>query len=257
MIDSGVVKATLQYPEASELRAFLREHMYRSTCMIQVVSKCAINYSGRAASTAEAGDYLVMIKSDRSLQIHGSKGVKPVNWQPYTDSLLTSFEDGKVVLTAQRCNPGETVKVVFLEPAFAVALEFREASGFMLTGSEADMRAALRKNPSVIEPGLVVLDEELGVGVGGVDLYACDQQGRYVVVEVKRSKAAQEAVHQLHRYVTAIQSQVSAEVRGILAAPGITNPAMAQLNRLGLEFVQLTALPVEDDQDQQPSLFSL
>ncbi len=255
MIDSGVVRATLRYPDANELRAFLREHLYKSTCMIQVAGECQITYSGRAASTAEAGDYLVMIKNDRSLQIHGPRGVKPVNWQPYTDSLLTSFDDGKVVLTAQKCNPSETVKVVFLEPAFAVALEFRQVSGFMLTGSEADMRAALRKNPSVIEPGLVVLDEELPVGVGGVDLYACDQQGRYVVVEVKRSKATQEAVHQLHRYVTAIQSQVPAQVRGILAAPAITNPAMAQLSKVGLEFVRLTALPVEANKDEQPSLF--
>jgi len=250
-----MLKANLTNPNPEQLRTFLTEHLKDDTCLIQVASECAINYTGRAASTAQAGDYLVLIKNDRCVQVHGPKGVKPVNWQPKTNRITTSIEDGLVVLKAERYSPKEIVNIIFLEPALALALTFRDHKGAVLTGSEAQMRSALARDPSVIEPGLIVLHEELPVKVGGVDLYARDQQGRFVVVELKRAKATQEAVHQLHRYVQEVSKRVPQEVRGILAAPSITNPAMAQLNMLGLEFVKVTALPAGDEENKQVSLF--
>jgi RecB family endonuclease NucS len=46
-------------------------------------------------------------------------------------------------------------------------------------------------------------------------------------------------------------------VRGILAAPAVTGPALNQLGSLGLEFREVSALPLEDDEDpRQPSLFA-
>ena len=58
--------------------------------------------------------------------------------------------------------------------------------------------------------------------MGGIDLYARDAQGRFVVVELKRGRAGHEAVHQLSRYVEQVRTQVPGEVRGILAAPAAT-----------------------------------
>jgi RecB family endonuclease NucS len=223
--------------------------------VIQVAGECEVLYDGRASSTADAGDFLVLIKTDRCVQVHGCAGIKPINWQPRTDVITTCVEDGRVVLTAERYSPNEVVRVVFLEPALALALAFREDSGFVLRGSEADMRAALAKNPGVIEAGLTLLDEELPTGVGGIDLYARDEQGRLVVVELKRGRATQEAVHQLRRYVDAVAGVAPGVVRGILAAPSITQPALAQLRKLNLEFVEVAALPVETKGDSQLSLF--
>jgi RecB family endonuclease NucS len=165
------------------------------------------------------------------------------------------MEDGRLVLSAWRHKPEELVRVVFLEVHLALALALEDESGFVLQGTEAQMRATLARHPEIIEPGLVVLHEELPVGVGGVDLYARDACGRYVVVELKRSKATQEAVHQVRRYVEAVQATVTAPVRGILAAPDITQPAMVRLNKAGLEFVKVTALPKISEEALQPSLF--
>ena len=64
-----------------------------------------------------------------------------------------------------------------------------------------------------------------------------------MVVELKRAKANHEAVHQLSRYVQSVKTVWSGAVRGILAAPAVTAPALNRLGALGLEFREVTALP--------------
>ena len=193
---------------------------------MQVAGQAEVTYQGRAASTAEAGAYLLMLKADGSLQIHHPKGVRPMNWQPKTDRVTAAVEDGYCILTASRKSPAETVRVVMLDIHLAQALEIREEAGFLLAGSEAQLQATLSRQPELIEPGLTVLDRELVSGAGQMDLYARDSQGRYVVVELKRSKATQEAVHQLSRYVDAVRAFLQGEipVRDILATPALSLP---------------------------------
>lgn len=253
-VRSGVLVAQLRDPQPQQLADFLHDHLGRGR-LVQVFSACEVAYQGRAASTAEAGDYLVMLKADGSLQVHSARGIKPLNWQPQVDDVRVTLEEGFVVLWAERMSPSEMVRVAFLAPAVAQALELGDKDGFVLMGTEAQMQRALARDPSVIEAGLELLDRELPVDVGGIDLYAVDGEGRFVVVELKRGKAGHEAVHQLSRYVERVRELVGAPVRGILAAPDATAPALAQLERLALEFRQVTALPLLEDEERQPGLF--
>lgn len=251
-----VVAAQLFAPSAEELVAFLRAHLGVAGRLLQVGGEMEVLYHGRAASSADAGDYLLLLKPDGSLQVHAARGIKPLNWQPRTDETTIEIDDGRAVLVAQRTSPREIVRVTFTETAFALALAPRDEGGLTLRGSEAQMRRALARAPDLIELGLEVLDEELPVGVGGIDLYGRDVHGRLVVVELKRGKATHEAVHQLERYVLRIREETGAEVRGILAAPEITVPARSRLAERALEYREVTALPDEDDDDVvQPSLF--
>jgi len=252
-----VVRAQLNDPSPEDLADFLDEHLREGRCLVQVASECEVLYSGRAASVAEAGDYLVIVKRDGSVQVHSHRSVKPVNWQPQTDDLFVGVEDGLAVLRAERHSPNEMVRIAFLAPALAQALWLREADGFVLMGSEAEMQRALARHPEIIEDGLEVLDAELPTDVGGIDLFARDARGRLVVVELKRGKATQEAVHQLSRYVHSVRRLGDDVVRGILAAPAITAPALNRLGALGLEFREVTALPeLEPDGPAQPPLFA-
>ncbi|TVR97326.1 MAG: DUF91 domain-containing protein [Trueperaceae bacterium] len=242
-------------PDPDALVAFLDEHLRDGRMVVQVVAECEVVYHGRAASVADAGDYVVMVKSDGSLQVHGYKGVKPVNWQPQTDDVWVGIEDGQAVLLAERRSPEEMVRIVFLETALAQALHLREGSGFVLMGSEAEMQRALASAPELIEPGLAVLDRELPTDVGGIDLFGRGADGSLVVVELKRAKATQEAVHQLGRYVTRVRELTGERVRGVLAAPTISKPALAALARHQLVFCEVTALPEPETALAQPGLF--
>lgn len=246
----------LEHPGLDDLEAFLHSHLHAKK-LVQIAAECEVVYVGRAASLTEAGDYVVIVKSDGSVQVHGARGVKPINWQPRTDDLrVTRDEDDRVMLLAERFKPNELVQITFRRTSLVMALELRDEKVFLLHGSEAQMHERLARDPSVIEAGLRVLEHELLIGVGGIDLYAMDEQGRYVVVEVKRGKATQEAVHQLERYVAAVRDQVPGDVRGILAAPGISKPARTVLEKSGLEFVELSALPDEEPKREvQAALF--
>ncbi len=254
-VHSAVLRDQVLDPTHEELIAFLDEHLRAGRALVQVVAECEVLYHGRAASVADAGDYVVMLKADGSLQVHGYKGVKPVNWQPQTDDLRVGLEDGQPVLLAERRSPEELVRIVFLETALVQALDLREHAGFVLMGSEAEMQRALARAPELIEPGLTVLDRELPIDVGGIDLFARDALGSLVVVELKRAKATQEAVHQLERYVTRVRELTGEPVRGVLAAPTITKPALAALGRAELAFREVTALPACEPATAQPSLF--
>lgn len=208
-------------------------------------------------STAEAGDYLSIIKPDGCLMVHGLEGVKPRNWQPNTDTLHAKLDDGLVILTGERRSPRESVCIRVLECFTLQAFALREDTGFVLSGSEADMQRVLRGQPELIELGLTIIDYELPTGVGSVDLYARDAEGCLVVIELKRGKATHEAVHQLDRYVEQVKAVQTPgiRVRGLLVAPDAAGPALKQLTALSLEFRRLTALPELAQENPQAALF--
>src|SRR5690606_13861641 len=138
----------------------------------------------------------------------------------------------------------------------AQSLQLLGGGSFVLLGSEAEMQAALASNPELIEPGLTLIDLETPTDVGGIDLLARDVNGALVVVELKRGKANHEAVHQLARYVQSVSRVWDGTVRGILAAPAVTAPALNRLGALGLEFREVTALPSSQmDMTVQEALF--
>ncbi|MVN89410.1 DUF91 domain-containing protein [Deinococcus sp. HMF7620] len=255
-----MLREQLLSPEPAELATFLTRHLRTRECLIQVAGLAEVVYHGRAASTADVGAYLLLIKPDGSVQVHAPKGVKPMNWQPKTDELTAFVEDGRCILAAARRSPQELVRVIWLEPQVAQALEIREPAGFVLSGSEKQLQELLARQPELIEPGLRVLNRELPVASGGIDLYAQDAHGRYVVVELKRGKATQDAVSQLARYVRSVEEMLlrthrTVEVRGILAAPDITVPARLELEDRNLEFVVVQVAQVTTTSPVQASLF--
>ena len=72
-----------------------------------------------------------------------------------------------------------------------------------------------------------------------IDLYGVDRQGNVVVIEFKRGRAGLDAVSQLKRYVDELKKERGGRVRGVLAAPGVTESALKLLKELGLEYVKI------------------
>ena len=97
---------------------------------------------------------------------------------------------------------------------------------------ESDLRDFLAKNPSVIEPGLQLYEDEgingieFPVGNRFIDILAVDDKKGLVVVELKVSRGYDRAVGQLLGYMARIKKNLAEpdqEVRGIIAAREISD----------------------------------
>ena len=97
---------------------------------------------------------------------------------------------------------------------------------------ESDLRDFLAKNPSIIEPGLQLYEQE---GIKGVefpagnrfiDILAVDDKKHLVVIELKVSRGYDRTVGQLLRYIAWIKkehAEPDQDVRGIIAAREISD----------------------------------
>ena len=93
--------------------------------------------------------------------------------------------------------------------------------------TEAELRERLAADISVLGPGLTLLKKEqyipstLGTR-GFIDLYAKDQEGHHVLIELKKSDAAaREAMHEIYKYVEGVKAHLGArdnELMVILAS---------------------------------------
>ena len=93
---------------------------------------------------------------------------------------------------------------------------------------ESDLRDFLAKNPSVIEPGLQLYEDDEGIkgvefpaGNRRIDILAVDDRKRLVVIELKVSRGYDRTVGQLLVYMARIKkdfAEPDQDVRGIIAA---------------------------------------
>ena len=92
---------------------------------------------------------------------------------------------------------------------------------------EAELRDRIADHIEVLEKGLVLLKKEKyipnSLGTKGfIDLYAKDEKGNHVIIELKKSDAsAREAIHEVFKYVEGVKSYLGArehEIRVIVAS---------------------------------------
>jgi len=204
-----------------------------------VAGNCHVHYAGRANSTLEPGERLLIIKEDGSLLVHRPVGYEPVNWQPSGSIFHVHAHESALEVHAVRQKPRENVNVTFSSVYMVSALSLQDAGEFLLHASEADMHKAILLKPALLEEGFKPISYEKKVEPGFVDVYGVDKAGRLVVVEVKRKTAGKEAALQLARYIDAIKVKANRELRGVLAAPSLGKDVQRLLATLGLEFKAL------------------
>lgn len=223
-------------PEAAV--EFLRAELGQR--LVQVAARCAIDYQGRAESQLPSGERLLLFKPDGTLLVHTSTKLKPVNWQPPGCTFSAGREDGRIVLVASREKPKETVRIVLENVHLVTSMDLDDGTTLDLAGTEDDLQAFLALRPHLIEPGFRFWSRERASGRGPMDLYGEDQQGRRVVVEVKRRAAGVKEADQLRRYVERERAaRGDTPVRGILVAPVVSDKARKYLGDMGLEHKEL------------------
>lgn len=217
--------------------------------MVTVFGRCTVEYDGRAASSLGAGDRLLILKPDGTALVHTDEKHTPVNWQPPGSEHRVAVRDGRLRVRSERENPAETLDVRFERVHQLSALPVTGGRAVDVHGSEEDLRQRILQNPDLVEPGFEPAATERETAAGPVDVFGHDDEGRPVVVELKRRRVGPDAAGQLGRYVEALDREVpdGAEVRGMLVAPSVTDRARELLAEKGLSFVSLVPAAADDD----------
>jgi len=228
----------LTSPKLAEAAAAIEKALAQRRTVI-VAGNCRVLYSGRAKSTLEPGERMLIIKEDGSLLVHRPVGYEPINWQPSGSVFHVQTKAAAVEVHAVRQKPRENVRVIFDAVFMVSALSLTDSGEFSLHASEKEMHKAILLKPSLLEEGFKPISYEKKVEPGFVDVYGVDKNGKLVVVEVKRKTAGKEAVLQLSKYIEAIKGKADRELRGVLVAPSLGKDVQRLLVTLGLEFKAL------------------
>ncbi len=228
----------LPNPSFAEAATAIEKALIQRRTLV-VAGNCHVHYSGRARSTLEPGERLLIIKEDGALLVHRPVGYEPVNWQPAGSVFHVQVKPGELEIHGIRQKPRENVKVAFTSVFLVSALCLADSGEFLLYASEDDMHRAVLIRPDLLEDGFKPISWEKHVKPGFVDIYGEDKNGRLVIVEVKRKTATKEAALQLAKYVEPIKAKVNREVRAVLAAPDLGKDVQRMLTTLGLEYKPL------------------
>ena len=230
--------AILVNPKLVEAAALI-ERAFKQKLSLVIVGNCDVYYTGRARSTLEIGERILIIKEDGSLLVHRPVGYEPVNWQPSGSIFHLKLKTKKLEINSLRRKPRESVKITFDKIFMVSTLSLEDSGEFSLFASEQDMHKAILLEPSLLEDGFKPISYEKKVEPGFVDVYGMDKEGNLVVVEVKRKTARKGDVLQLAKYKEAIKNKTSRGLRGILVAPSLGKNVQRLLFSLGLEFKAL------------------
>jgi RecB family endonuclease NucS len=208
--------------------------------MIIITGNCWVDYQGRASSTLEPGERMVMLKPDGSALVHRPTNYAPVNWQPPGSIFRTSIKEGNLSIRAFRRKENETLEVTFDRIIMIAILDLQDSGGFYLHASEKDMQEAILFQPDLLEEGFRPIKAEKPVEPGFIDIMGVDKDNVLIIVEIKRNPATSEAVLQLQKYMDVFKNDSTRRIRGILVAPEIARGAQGLLAKLGLEFKPLS-----------------
>lgn len=198
---------------------------------------CEVTYNGRAQSYLPEGDRLVIIKSDKTLLVHQPEGNNPINYMKGNTAHQLVKADDALYLKSQNLALKEYLDIKISNLHFLKSQRLHDGKKLVLNGTEKDMSDMIYNNPQMIELGFKPLNREEHTKFGFIDVFGYDKNKTLVVIECKRYQADFNAVQQLTRYVKKIaKSKGLKKVRGILAAPKISQNAMDLLHERGFEF---------------------
>lgn len=196
-------------------------------------AKCRVDYDGRAKSTLEAGNHLIIHKNDGTLLIHGGALCTPLNYQPpgailykQGNQLISKRKDETIIITVEK------------------SLSYEELCSWStkkieIHQTEKELRDYIAGNIKGVlgfEP--VEVHVEFATPVGNVDVLAIDEWGTYHVIEVKRGSASLASCSQLERYSNYF-IEIMKNVNDYLASPKISENALRYATEMRQNWVQI------------------
>lgn len=206
---------------------------------IIIAAECVVWYHGKVESYLPEGDRIIIIKQDKVLLVHQPGSVNPINYmKENTEHRIVDDENG-VFLRSKNMFLKDYMDIQFHKIHFVSTHLLKDSGAISISGSERDMSDMIYENPLLIEEGFKPFSREEHTQFGFIDVFGTDKNGNIVVIECKRDFADFKAVSQLHRYIHKIMKSkgvLEEKIRGIIAAPRMTENALVMLKEQGFEF---------------------
>ncbi|CAK0748393.1 endonuclease [Azospirillaceae bacterium] len=178
---------------------------------VAIVANCNVQYIGRASSTLEDGDYLIILKDDRSIQIQGQKLNKPLN---YINFKTLEISDNKMVAKSKN----EQIIININREISRIQLDLSDNKP-KLVNSEEDLVNKLKDNLHLVTSDTIIrATKEYRTKYGNIDLFVETSNGNYII-EVKRHRININSCKQIQKYLECEKGV------GILCAPKIIKSA--------------------------------
>jgi RecB family endonuclease NucS len=200
-----------------------------------VVTRCSVEYEGRLGARLAPAVRLLLFKADGSVAVHSdAKAYKPLNWM---NPPCTVVDTGDVITVSTP--KGERLVIELHDVLFDETYDLGDDPGLEKDGVEAELQVLIAARVEALHDGLKLVRREYPTDLGPVDLLCRDDEGRAVVVEVKRIGEIA-GVDQLLRYQERLDRDGTlAPTRGMFVATKIKPQARVYAESRGIECVEV------------------
>jgi len=209
---------------------------------IVIFCECSMIYSGRAEASLEQGERILILKPDRCLLVHQPYGNNSVIYmKPGSEVKVIDMKD-YILLKSSNMILHELVEIKITKIIEIMTSHLNDAAKVCLFGTEKDMSDYIYDHPELISKDFKPVSREEQTKYGYIDVFGYDKTGSLVVIECKRTKAGPSAPQQLRRYIERLAKSKGINInniKGILAAPSITQNARHMLKSLGYKFKRI------------------
>ncbi len=192
-----------------------------------------VTYTGRALGNLPLGNYLLLIKNDRSISIHGGTKISPRNYLGVDSITSGEPQNGHDLVFIKK---NETIVIHFDHIHHRYTLKDWSEDEVEITNTEAHLVQKLVAEIDCYIPNAIAVEREVQSGVGPVDVLVITDDDVKHVIEAKRRKASTADCSQLHRYCC----QFSGDVKGYIASPSIGKKALSYLESLGYSWIKVS-----------------
>ena len=190
---------------------------------------CHIEYDGRAYSKLDRGNYLIIVKKDKSVQIHAADKIPPRNYQGQNS--IISIDNN--ILTV--VNKKEIIKITIFTILNLSYLENWSEKSLQLTRTESELVDSIVSNiNNYIEDDIISIQKEYKTPCGPIDI-GIVSKSRLHLIEVKRNTITTNNVYQLKKYVDSLEGPISPYIAG----PNIRDNAKSICDKNGIKYIQI------------------
>lgn len=194
---------------------------------------CDVTYDGRASSYLERGNYLIIVKPDNCLAIHGATLIQPRNYLGSN----TSWQQTDAGL-AFTCKNEEIIIKIYQVLSLTV-LDHWSAAKVTICKTEEELAQQIFVDWFAYFPEshVQIIHNEYQTTLGAIDVFGQSPTTDFVI-EVKRKRASLKDVSQLRRYMEAV-AKPERQIQGYLACPSLSKTAIAYLKKHDLHHLKI------------------